>query len=142
MSRKQINMKKTKLSIFTALLALTLIFTGCSQRLVDFTVISSKNHSLKFDKSKGVRVTGKSFGFLGIGVNIKDAMDKALQSAGPQFDLLIDGVVKIENYPFVAGYVVEGTAISSGDLKAMLGEKGFEEWCKSNNVFDPTKTEN
>jgi hypothetical protein len=134
-------MKSTKLSIFTALFALTLIFSSCSQRLVDFTVISSKNHGLKFDKSKGVRVTGKSFGFLGIGANIKDAMDKALQSAGPQFDLLIDGVVKMEAYPFINGYVVEGTAISSGDLKAMLGDKGFEDWCKSNNILDPTKVE-
>jgi len=134
-------MKSTKLSIFTALFALTLIFSSCSQRLVDFTVISSKNHGLKFDKSKGVRVTGKSFGFLGMGANIKDAMDKALQSAGPQFDLLIDGVVKMEAYPFINGYIVEGTAISSADLKAMLGDKGFEDWCKSNNILDPTKVE-
>ena len=130
-------MKSTKLTIFTALFTLTLLFTSCSQRLVDFTVISSKNHGLKFDKSKGIRVTGKSFGFLGIGADINDAMDKALQSAGPQFDLLIDGVVKMENYPFVAGYVVEGTAISSGDLKASLGQKGFEDWCKANDVLDP-----
>ena len=130
-------MKSIKLSIFTAIFALTLIFSSCSQRLVDFTVISSKNQGLKFDKSKGIRVTGKSFGFLGFGANIKDAMDKALQSAGPQFDLLIDGVVKVESYPFVAGYIVEGTAISSSDLKAMLGNKGFEDWCKANNILNP-----
>jgi hypothetical protein len=135
-------MKSKKLSILAALFALSLIFSSCSIRLVDFTVISSKNHGLKFDKSKGIRVTGKSFGFLGIGANIKDAMDRALQSAGPQFDLLIDGVVKSESYPFIAGYVVEGTAINSNDLKAMLGDKGFEEWCKSHNIFDPTKTDN
>ncbi|MGV3539688.1 MAG: hypothetical protein ACO1OQ_07755 [Rufibacter sp.] len=134
-------MKSTKLTTLSALFALTLLFSGCSQRLVDFTVISSKNHSLKFDKAQGKRVTGKSFGFLGLGANIKDAMDKALQSAGPQFDLLIDGVVKVENYPFVAGYVVEGTAINSTQLRAMLGEKGFELWCKENNVLDPAKAE-
>jgi hypothetical protein len=131
-------MKTTKIKILAALISLTLIITSCSQRLVDFTVISSKNHSLKFDKAKGIRVKGKSFGFLGVGANIKDAMDKALQSAGTQYDLLIDGVVKIENYPFVAGYIVEGTAISSTDLKAALGEKGFEDWCKENSIFDPT----
>lgn len=134
-------MKSTKLTIFSALFSLILIFSGCSQRLVDFTVISSKNHGLKFDKTKGIRVTGKSFGFLGIGADIKDAMDNALQSAGPQFDLLIDGVVKMEDYFFVGGYVVEGTAISSGDLKATLGKKGFEDWCKSNSILDPTKVE-
>lgn len=135
-------MKSKKISILTALFALTLIFTSCSQRLVDFTVISSKNHGLKFDKYKGIRVQGKSLRFMGFGANIKEAMDKSLQSAGPQFDLLIDGVVKMESYPFVSGYVVEGTAINSGDMKAMLGDRGFEEWCKSNNLFDPTKTEN
>jgi hypothetical protein len=129
-------MKLLKHSSVVALVALAFIFSSCSQRLVDFTVISSKNHGLKFDKSKGTRVTGKSFGFLGIGANIKDAMDKALQSAGPQFDLLIDGVVKMESYPFVAGYVVEGTAISSSDLKATIGNKGFEDWCKHNSIFD------
>jgi hypothetical protein len=135
-------MKSTKLTLFTALFAFTLMFSSCSHRLVDFTVISSKNHGLKFDKSKGIRVKGESFGFLGIGANIKDAMDNALQSAGPQYDLLIDGVVKIEDYTLVAGYVVEGTAISSTDLKAELGTKGFEDWCKANAIFDATTANN
>jgi hypothetical protein len=69
-------------------------------------------------------------------------MDNALQSAGPQYDLLVDGVVKIEDYTLVAGYVVEGTAISSTDLKAELGTKGFEDWCKANAIFDATTANN
>jgi len=77
-------------------------------------------------------------GFLGFGASIKDAMDKALQSAGPDYDLLVDGVVRINDYFFVSGYKVEGTAISTGKIKASLGVKGFEDWCKANNVFDPT----
>lgn len=114
-----------------------LTFTSCSYRLIDFTVISSKNVSLKIDKTQGIRVSGTSNGFLGIGVSIKDAMDKALQYAGPEYDLLVDGVVKINDYFLVAGYKVEGTAISTSKIKASLGKKGFEDWCKEHKFFNP-----
>lgn len=129
----------TKLSIFTALFALTLIFSSCSQTLLNYGVMSSANHSIQFDKSKGVRVVGKSYGIYGIGASITDAMFEALETAGPQYDLLIDGVVRVENYPIIIVYVVEGTAISSSNLKAKLGNKGFEDWCKSNKILDQTK---
>lgn len=120
------------------MLATVLTFTSCSYRLVDFTVISSKNHNLNIDKTQGIRVSGSSNGFLGLGASIKDAMDKALQSAGPDYDLLIDGVVRKNDYFLVIGYKVEGTAISSSKLKASLGAKGYEDWCEANNVFEPS----
>ena len=130
-------MKSVKFPLLL-MLATMLTFTSCSYRLVDFTVISSKNHNLKIDKTQGVRVSGSSNGFLGLGASIKDAMDKALQSAGPDYDLLIDGVVRVNDYFLVSGYKVEGTAISTSKMKASLGTKGFEDWCKANNVFDPS----
>ena len=130
-------MKSNKLT-FLLVLITTLTLSSCSERLVDFTVISSKNHGLKFDKNEGIDVKAKSLGFLGLGASIKDAMDKALRSAGKDYDLLIDGVVRMEIYPFVSGYSVEGTAVSSKQLKASLGIKGFEEWCNSHNIFDPS----
>ena len=120
---------------------IVLTFTSCSYRLIDFTVISSKNVSLKIDKTQGIRVSGTSNGFLGIGVSIKDAMDKALQYAGPEYDLLVDGVVKINDYFLVAGYKVEGTAISTSKIKASLGKEGFEDWCKEHKVFSPENVE-
>jgi hypothetical protein len=129
-------MIKFKIS-FVAIFIALFMFSSCSSRLVDFTVISSKNVSLNFDKSQGKKVSGKSNGFLGLGASIKDAMDKALSSAGPDYDLIVDGVVRVNDYFFVAGYKIEGTAISTSKMKASLGEKGFEEWCKANNVFDP-----
>lgn len=128
-------MKIFNRSSVIALLVLVL-FSSCSYRLVDFTVISSKNHELRIDKSIGVRVSGSSNGFLGLGASIKDAMDKALQSAGPEYDLLIDGVVRVNDFILITGYKVEGTAISSKKLKAMLGEEGFELWCKENKLFN------
>jgi hypothetical protein len=129
-------MKKIKLNVLLALM--TLVFMGsCSTRLVDFTVISSKNHSLQIDKSVGVPVKGTSMGFLGLGVSIKDAMDKALQDAGPEYDLLIDGVVRFVNYPLISGYSVEGMAVNSAKLKKQMGEKGFNEWIEGENIFVP-----
>lgn len=131
-------MKSYKFSIVALFLTALISFSSCSHRLVDFTVISSKNHSLKIDLSQGKQVEGSSMGFLGLGASIKDAMDKALQSAGPEYDLLVNGVVRVNDYFLFGGYKVTGTAISSSKLKAMLGDKGFEEWCKANNVFDPS----
>jgi len=129
-------MKKVTISFVAVIIAL-MTLSSCSQRLVDFTVISSKNVSLKIDKAQGKTVSGKSMGFLGLGASIKDAMDKALQSAGPDFDLLVDGVVRTNDYFLVSGFKVEGTAISTSKMKAFLGVKGYEKWCKTNNVFDP-----
>lgn len=133
-------MKKLNLNLLLLVMAI-LTFTSCSQRLIDFTVISSKNANIGVDKTKGVRTVGKSMQFLMIGVNIKDAVDNALQKAGAKYDLLIDGVVRVEQYPFYGayvygGYVVEGTAVSSRDLKAALGEKGFEDFCSSHQIFN------
>ena len=134
---------KKNIIYFNFIILLTLIsFTSCSTRMIDFTVISSKNVSLKFDKSQGREVKGSSLGPLGLGASIKDAMDKALKSAGSDFDLLIDGVVRFDDYFLVSGYTVSGTAVSSAKLKAALGKKGYEEWCKENNVFDPNENNN
>lgn len=104
--------------------------TSCSFRLVDFTVISSKNVNLDIDRTEGKKVKGEKAYFLGIGWNIKDAMDKALESAGTNFDLLIDGVVRYTSYPFVLSVAVEGTAVNSKDMKNKLGEAGFKNWLK------------
>jgi len=133
------NYMKSIFKIFTFVLISTFILTSCSTRLVDFTVISSKNHSLNFDISQGKQVKGTSNGFFGLGASIKDAMDNALQSAGPDYDILINGVVRYNDYIFVAGYTVTGTAVSSSKLKALLGIDGFEEWCLKHNVFDPSE---
>ena len=127
---------KLKLTSFAAVMAV-LMLSSCSTRLVDFTIISSKNHSLNLDKTKGERVVANDNGFLGIGTSIKDAMDKALQSVGPEYDLLVDGVVKYNSYFFVSGYKVEGTAVSSGQLRSELGEEGFKKWCRNHDIFNP-----
>lgn len=126
------------------LLILTLLLgslTGCSVRLVDFTVISSKNVNLDIDKTQGKKVKSKKSYFLGIGWNIKDAMDKALETAGPEYDLLVDGVVRYGSYPFVASVTVEGTAVSSKTMKSKLGEAGFKDWLNEKKLTYDKETE-
>ncbi len=127
-------MKSKKFPFLLIALSVLFMLQSCSMRLVDFTVISSKNCNLRIDKSQGIRVIGNSNGFLGVGASIKDAMDKALQSAGPDYDLLLDGVVRFNDYVFVSGYKVEGTAVSTSKMKAQMGVEAFEEWCKANKI--------
>ena len=114
-----------------------ILFSSCSHRVVDFTLISSKSHNLNINKTEGIRVAGKSMKAFGVGTSIKEALDEALESAGAEYDLLIDGVVNFHDYFFVNGYKVEGIAISTSKMRASLGEDGFKDWCNSNNVFDP-----
>ena len=119
------------------LLALVATFTlsSCSMRLVDFTVISSKNVNLDIDRTQGVKTEGKKTYFLGIGWNIKDAMDIALEKAGPEYDLLVDGVVRYGSYPFIATVTVEGTAVSSSAMKASMSDAGYKEWLENQDIL-------
>jgi len=87
--------------------------------------------------TQGKRVEGKSMGFLGFGTSLKDAMDKALDSAGLGYDILVDGVVLRQDNFFVVGFKVTGTAVRSTELRANLGEEEFQKWLKENNVFNP-----
>lgn len=100
------------------LVASALFFSSCNQRLIDFTVISSKNVTLRLDEdAKGPRSTGKEMKFCGRPM-LKAAVDKAIENAGPGYDALIDGVVYQRSEIFRAGFVVEGTPIKTSQLKS------------------------
>ncbi len=95
---------------------------GCTQRLTDFTVISTKNVNVPV--AKGERVKGEDCADLFLGLipttgtfqpNLKDAIDRAIQSG--KGELLIDGVVHSEVFFFPliwthACFTVEGTVAS------------------------------
>lgn len=101
----------------------TLMLAGCSQRIADFTIMSSKN----VDLSRGVdfkrlptRVMGEDkksmIIFFPTGIpNMKGAMDKAIESV-PGAVGLVDGVVTEVNWYIPGlygeyGYEVEGTPL-------------------------------
>jgi hypothetical protein len=118
---------------FLAIVA-AIVVSSCTHRIIDFTVISTKNVQMSMDKSKGKQVKIKDLKAFGINATLKGAIDKALQSAGPGYDLLVDGVISVSNYYFVAGYRVEGLALNTLKLKSELGEEGFQQFVKEHNV--------
>ena len=130
-------MKFTKLMLPLLLCGMFMFNSSCTTRLVEFTVISTKNAEIGANKVKGKRTEGKKTYFLGIGFNLKDAIDAALENAGNDYDLLVDGVVTYTNLPFVVKVTVKGKAIRSAEMVGELGQKGFEDWCKIHNVLDP-----
>lgn len=103
--------------------ATVLLLNSCTYRLIDFTTISSKNVTLNLpDNAKGNRVKGEHFVTVFLGIpwgtpNLKEATDRAIESANGNFDALIDGVVYQKRQWFVLfgrfGYVVEGTPIQT-----------------------------
>lgn len=95
------------------------MLSGCTIRMVDFTVISTKNARVP-SVEKGPRSEGKDCVFVLLfpwGIpNMKEAIDNAIESAGPEYDALVDGVVYLQNYNFLIGvqcYKVEGTPINT-----------------------------
>jgi hypothetical protein len=107
-----------KLTLLAATVTCAMLLSSCQQRLIDFTVISSKNVSLRLpDDAKGPRSTGKSMKMC-TRPQLKEAVDKAIENAGPGYDALIDGVIFVRNEFIKQGYVVEGTPIKTSKLKA------------------------
>lgn len=105
-----------------ALFAVILLF-GCSQRITDFTIISSKNVDLSrgadFKRGKE-RVTGKDVGHIIFVVptripNVKQAIDRTIEGT-PGAVALADGVLNHYFWyiPYIYGketYEVEGTPL-------------------------------
>jgi len=100
-----------------------LILSGCSQRMVDFTIVSSKNidlsHGADFKRSP-TRVKGEDRKRIIIVIptgipNSKEAMDKAIESV-PGAVGLVDGVITQHSWliPCIYGenwIEVEGTPL-------------------------------
>ena len=103
------------------LIGLLAFASGCSQRLVDYTMISTKNIDLSrassFTRAKQ-RVEGKDtihiIIFIPTGVpNMKEAIDRAIESV-PGAIALVDGVLYHKGFWLLYGqswYVIEGTPL-------------------------------
>ena len=88
------------------------VMAGCSTRIGDFTVMSSKNiycENVDITQLPQKRVEGKDVTFLGIGANLKDALDVALEAGDG--NMMIDAAIYIESAPFMSGYKIEGTVV-------------------------------
>jgi hypothetical protein len=103
------------------------LLAGCTQRITDFTIISTKNVNVAHVSKGDKRVIGQDcvpVFFLPLGTpNLKEAIDKAIEDAGAQYDALIDGVVYYKNKSFIFGticYEVEGTPIGTKGAGASI----------------------
>ena len=113
--------KSGALAILTS--ATLLITTGCTTRLGDMTVLSSRNVTLnkvdldKLPQVKGITGRDSKFIFLCIpfGVpRLEDALDDALNKGGG--DVMIDAVVHQEGWWFLVGetaLTVKGTVVNT-----------------------------
>ena len=107
---------------------------GCSARITEFTIISTKNVDIK--GKRGVRTKGDDcihiiLGFP-VGVpNLKNAIDRTIEGAGPGFDSLEDGVIGSSNWSAILYgqmcYWVEGTPVATkmGADKASLENRNL-----------------
>ena len=100
-----------KFLVLVVLLVVAFSFSACTYRLVDFTVISSKNTTVKGKVGKRVKGSDGKCVFLGV-PNMKEAIDRAIQQE-PGADALIDGVLYQKVYPYYQVFEVEGTAINT-----------------------------
>jgi hypothetical protein len=89
--------------------------------MVDFTAISTKNHDIQVAQ-EGQRTIGTSCRHHVVGIPIgearlKEAIDGGLEKAGPDYDVLLDGVVYNTNTNFLLYqrqcYEVEGTPVQT-----------------------------
>ena len=110
-----------------AVFVASLLCSGCTFRLIDFTVISSKNVTLNAPQAPN-RTTGRDCVDLLLFIpisgrlqpNLKEAVDRAIEAAGTGYDALIDGVVDQETiFTYIynrACFIVEGTPVNTKQL--------------------------
>lgn len=126
----------SKFTVFVCSLIALFFVSGCSTRLIDFTIISSKNvdlsklSQLKRDSKRveGVDKVHIIF-FIPTGTpNAKEALDRAIESI-PGAVALVDGVITQHFWwiPYIYGqsyFVVEGTPLINPDLASNITLKG------------------
>ena len=120
-------MRNLKLK-FVLLGITAIIFSSCSHRVLDFTLISSKNVDLSkgatFERGKqrveGVDMVHWIICFPTGTVNIKEALDRAIEST-PGCVALLDGVIYTKFWwiPYIYGQqsaIIEGTPLIDPSL--------------------------
>lgn len=119
-------MKNFKIS-FILLVLVAFIFSSCSQRIFDFTMVSTKNVDLSKAstfKRSNTRANGEDgvYWFITIPLgfpNLKEAIDRAIEST-PGAVALVDGVVYSKAWWAIltgySSYVVEGTPLIDPSL--------------------------
>lgn len=137
---------------FLYLALILIVFNGCTYRILDFTIVSTKNIDLTkigTFKRTNTRTEGKDVAHIILYIpgtpNMKEAIDRAIEKI-PGAVALVDGV--IYNKYWWAGvygqniYVAEGTPIidpSLADNSTNLPDYSFVKFDKKGNVIEHKK---
>ena len=127
MSFKRGQVNAGKLWTLIGTLCLITILDGCSRRVTDFTIISTKNtllagHGEKMER----RIEGEDCKFTLLGLpDMKTAIDDAVENAGPEYDALVDGVVWYDDRFIYVCYRVEGTPIRAKE-NPLSGDQDYQ----------------
>jgi len=106
---------KRSLMATVACFGIAMGMTGCTTlRIMDFSVISSKNVNVPFHKA-AQRTVGEDCAWF-VPPNMKEALDRAIRNAGPEYDSLVDGVVYQDIRLYFNCYRVEGTPMNTMKL--------------------------
>jgi len=114
---------------------LVVLLSSCTYQIAHFTMLTTKNAAINFDRNKTVQVKGQSIKFLGIGASIEDAVDNAFEALTPDYDILIDAKISYSDTFLFNGYIVTANAFKSSDLKAWFGNEGYQNWCNYHNLL-------
>lgn len=122
-----------KLAMLGVLL-FAICLSGCTRRLLDFTIVSSQNVDLRIDEAdRGERTRGIDrvwwFFLIPLGTaNLNEAVDNAIENAGPDYDALIDGAIYFKNMWYIltgeSTFIVEGTPVKTSSLYAQIEAEG------------------
>lgn len=114
-----------------AVLSSSVVSAGCARHLTDFSVISTRSNMLDDASKRGEKVTGMDCVPVVLvqwgEPDLQAAIEKAIESAGPGYDALVDGAVYLRYENFFFGrncWKVEGTAVSRGS--ASVATVGIE----------------
>ena len=121
------SIKQISTTACLAVVIASFIMTGCTQRFVDYTLLSTKNVDLSKAgtfKRGANRVTGEDGRYIIIFIptggrpHLKTAVDRAIESV-PGAVGLVDGVVSARGWWFIIGenaIIVEGTPLIDPSL--------------------------
>jgi len=105
------------------MIILMLVLAGCTQRMIDFSIISSKNVMIP-TTARGSMTVGEDWFYNVLGIPIRglqpsleETVDRAIEAAGPEYGALMDGVPYSKWWYGVvcagSGYRVKGIPINT-----------------------------
>ncbi|HIT15414.1 MAG TPA: LysM peptidoglycan-binding domain-containing protein [Candidatus Avimuribaculum pullicola] len=138
--------------ILTLLCACCLLTISCTRRIVDFTVISSKNVPISDNgiqmKKADSRVKGVDGKWIVLGFggfpDMKEAIDDAIEQY-PGAVALSDGVVRQKSWNVILfgknKYIVEGTPVYTTNLSQDFYPRRFNDNNEQNGYYDASAKE-